>query len=263
MGLVRATALVVFSLVLLGAAEDPLPRVRTKSDVPPVNTNEPQASSTLTFDTPLIALAVEPIAAVTVDVRDAASATAAMREALAANDAPRFEAAYHSEMHDRLAAKYPAYARYIEQYRLVDARGQVWYPTSETRTFLAKQLRGGEGPTSPVVKARKAPPAEPKRRHAVLQKAELRRDAAAPAGVDAGAPSHDVLANDIRNAAKPPAPRVVEPVKADVAGGNSGGAGAILFVVLAMLAAGVVTLFVRTPKPEEPPAEIFPITRAS
>ena len=84
--------------------------------------------------------------------------------------------------------------------------------------------------------------------------------------MDAGAPSHDVLANDIHNAAKPP--HVVEPVKADVAGG---GAGAILFVVLAMLAAGVVTLFVRTPKPEETPvaepqadvAEIFPITRAS
>ena len=292
MGLVRATALVVFSLALLGAAEDPLPPVRAKSDVPPINTNEPQASSTLTFDTPLIALAVEPIAAVTVDVRDAASATAAMREALATNDAPRFEAAYKrarelganvaayddiekvwsfansdpngafydSEMHDRLAAKYPAYARTIEQYRLVDARGQVWYPTSETRAFLGKQLSGGEGPTSPVVKARKAPPAEPKRRHAVLQKAELRRDVAAPAGVDAGAPSHDVLANDIRNAAKPPVAHVVEPVKADVGGG---GAGAILFVVLAMLAAGVVTLFVRTPKPEEPPAEVFPITRAS
>ena len=62
MGLVRATALVVFSLALLGAADDPLPRVRSKSDVPPVNTNEPQASSTLTFDMPLIALAVEPIA---------------------------------------------------------------------------------------------------------------------------------------------------------------------------------------------------------
>ena len=294
MGLVRATALVVFSLALLGAADDPLPRVRSKSDVPPVNTNEPQASSTLTFDMPLIALAVEPIAAVTVDVRDAASATAAMREALATNDAPRFEAAYKrarelganvaayddiekvwsfansdpngafygSEMHDRLAAKYPAYARYIEQYRLVDARGQVWYPTSETRTFLAKQLRGGEGATSPVVKARKAPAAEPKRRHAVLQKAELRRDAAAPAGVDAGAPSHDVLANDIHNAAKPPvAVAPVEPVKADVAAGSGGAT--ILFVVLAMLAAGVVTLFVRTPKPEEPPAEIFPITRAS
>ena len=113
-----------------------------------------------------------------------------MRDALATNDAPRFEAAYKRarelganvaayddiekvwsfansdpngafydrEMHDRLAAKYPAYARYIEQYRLVDARGQVWYPTSETRAFLAKQLgvRGGEGATSPVVKAREA-----------------------------------------------------------------------------------------------------------
>src|SRR5438552_3030125 len=127
-----------------------------------------------------------------------------MREALAANDAARFEAAYKkarelganvaayddiekvwlfansdpngafydSELHDRLAAKYPAYARYIGQYKLVDARGQVWYPTSETREFLAKQI----GATStPRLRGGQAllPVPRPKVRHRVLQKAEV------------------------------------------------------------------------------------------
>jgi len=280
-GLLRATALVLFSLALFGVADDPLPRVRAKSDAPPANTNEPQSSSTIAYEMPAVTLAVEPIvAAVAVDARDAASAVAQMRDALASNDAPRFEAAYKraaelganvsayediekvwsyantdpngafygSEMHDRLAARHPGYAQYIERYRLVDGRGNVWYPTSETRQFLAGKVSVVPSVARATVReetSRPAPRHETRRRkHRAVHKAE----AALPAPV-----VNDALANDIRNAAAPPVAAVnapqPPPVQADMAA--SGGRATILFVVLSVIAVGLVTLFVRTPGVDE------------
>lgn len=43
-------------------------------------------------------------------------------------------------MHDRLNADYPGYDDFIADYRVADRKGNVLYPTAETRTFLLKQL---------------------------------------------------------------------------------------------------------------------------
>jgi hypothetical protein len=43
-------------------------------------------------------------------------------------------------MHDRLNANYPGYDHYIAEFRIADAKGNVLYPTAETRTFLVGQL---------------------------------------------------------------------------------------------------------------------------
>jgi hypothetical protein len=43
---------------------------------------------------------------------------------------------YGQDMYERLARAYPGYARFIDQYRIVDSRGNVFYPTSETREFV-------------------------------------------------------------------------------------------------------------------------------
>ncbi len=43
-------------------------------------------------------------------------------------------------MHDRLNADYPGYDDYIAEYRVADRKGNVLYPTTETRRFLLKQL---------------------------------------------------------------------------------------------------------------------------
>lgn len=43
-------------------------------------------------------------------------------------------------MHDRLIADYPGYDDYITEFRVADAKGNVLYPTAETRTFLVEQL---------------------------------------------------------------------------------------------------------------------------
>jgi hypothetical protein len=43
-------------------------------------------------------------------------------------------------LHDRLNADYPGYDDFIAGYRVADRKGNVLYPTAETRTFLLKQL---------------------------------------------------------------------------------------------------------------------------
>ncbi len=43
-------------------------------------------------------------------------------------------------LHDRLNADYPGYDDFIADYRVADRKGNVLYPTAETRTFLLKQL---------------------------------------------------------------------------------------------------------------------------
>jgi hypothetical protein len=53
---------------------------------------------------------------------------------------------YGRDMHDRLARAYPGYASYIETFRIVDSRGNVFYPTSETRTFLLQRAMEREAP---------------------------------------------------------------------------------------------------------------------
>lgn len=43
-------------------------------------------------------------------------------------------------LHDRLNADYPGYDDFIADYRVADRKGNVLYPTAETRAFLLKQL---------------------------------------------------------------------------------------------------------------------------
>ncbi|HXA18570.1 MAG TPA: hypothetical protein VN380_16370 [Thermoanaerobaculia bacterium] len=43
-------------------------------------------------------------------------------------------------LHDRLTADYPGYDDFIADYRVADRKGNVLYPTAETRTFLLKQI---------------------------------------------------------------------------------------------------------------------------
>ena len=43
-------------------------------------------------------------------------------------------------LHDRLNADYPGYDDFIADYRVADRKGNILYPTAETRMFLLKQL---------------------------------------------------------------------------------------------------------------------------
>lgn len=53
---------------------------------------------------------------------------------------------YDRAMYDRLARAYPGYAAYIDEFRLVDRRGNAFFPTAETRTFLIERAMQGDVP---------------------------------------------------------------------------------------------------------------------
>jgi len=50
--------------------------------------------------------------------------------------------------YDHLIADYPDYAKFIEEYRVIDSTGLPQYPTRETRAFLLKKLEN-TAPASP------------------------------------------------------------------------------------------------------------------
>jgi len=56
----------------------------------------------------------------------------------------RYGAYYNDDslpgLHDRLSADYPGYDDFIAGYRVADRKGNVLYPTAETRAFLIQQL---------------------------------------------------------------------------------------------------------------------------
>jgi hypothetical protein len=58
----------------------------------------------------------------------------------------RIGAFYGAETHDRLARAYPGYASFIDDLRVLDDRGNVYYPTSETRAFLLSRAIEGSAP---------------------------------------------------------------------------------------------------------------------
>jgi hypothetical protein len=65
---------------------------------------------------------------------------------------------YGRDLYERLNRAYPGYAAYIADYRIVDNRGNAFYPTSETRAFLLDRVI--EGRTPRVVIASKSPRVE-------------------------------------------------------------------------------------------------------
>ena len=112
------------------------------------------AAASANSDESLVALAIEP----EVDV-----SAPTLESAARANDFPTFDALYRAEpdpafralhelwtysmtdpvgafygaeMYQRFSREDPAYAEFIEPYRIVDSNGNAFYPSSETRAFL-------------------------------------------------------------------------------------------------------------------------------
>jgi hypothetical protein len=94
---------------------------------------------------------------------------------------------YGQEMHAQYSQAYRGYADYIDEHRIVDSRGNVFYPTSETRAFLLLQAARGTTTTTPAVVAQARPrlikasnePAKPARRS--TRPAPVSTPASAPA----------------------------------------------------------------------------------
>ncbi|MFL6246406.1 MAG: hypothetical protein ACJ74H_10310 [Thermoanaerobaculia bacterium] len=229
---------------------------------------------------PSIALAVDPI-------RDLTPPRVSLVDAARANDYATFDALYREEpspafaaLHElwtfsmtdpvgafygeetyaRLASAYPGFARYIDEYRIVDSNGNVFYPTSETRAFLLD--RAVEGRPTPRVQLASGTPASPpaeraaSRRRRTFVKARVEvppapavekaappkpapvqvaaRDAATSAGEDAGAP---------------------KTVQAAAVADNNFGTRGIFLLLIGIFGSGILALMLRTPR--ELPASIM------
>ncbi len=58
---------------------------------------------------------------------------------------------YGRDIHERFASAFPGYARFIEEYSIVDNNGNAFYPTSETRAFLLARALEGQAASSPLI----------------------------------------------------------------------------------------------------------------
>ncbi|MDQ3282465.1 MAG: hypothetical protein M3Q69_13775 [Acidobacteriota bacterium] len=204
---VLAFAVFNFHVVAIGQ-EQPLPPVTPRADAP--------------SEVMLVALETEPIHT---------TSEPSLAEAARANDYASFEAIYNEskqrgaivsqyeafhelwtysindpigafygqEMYERISRAYPGFASYIDDYRIVDNRGNVFYPTSETRDFLL--ARAIEGRTAPRVLIAQTNEAETPR--------EIAREVK-PAAVKAKAPVA-AKAPIAKVARSKPAPVVIEP----------------------------------------------------
>ncbi|HKO55749.1 MAG TPA: hypothetical protein VJ276_07705 [Thermoanaerobaculia bacterium] len=178
-----------------------------------------------------------------------------LRELWTYSQTERFGAFYGEELHARLARRYPGYAAYIDDYRIVDSRGQVFWPSAETRTFLLERALRSEVPEPEVrvAEARPSPglrPPSPRRAGRGAGGAQVPPIATAATVVQLPKPAPVAHQQPIAAAA------VLVP-RAD----NSAASGrGIFLMILGLVGVGVLTLMLRTPLEEQPAEERKMIT---
>jgi hypothetical protein len=85
---------------------------------------------------------------------DSAAAFAPLHELWTYGITDPVGAFYGPDIYERLTRAYPTFASYIAEYRIVDSNGNVFYPTSETRTFLLERALEGRTPGVQLVDGR-------------------------------------------------------------------------------------------------------------
>ena len=188
---------------------------------------------------------------------------------------------YGEEMYERMARAYPGYAEFIDQHRIVDSRGNVFYPTSETRAFVLERAMEGRAPRVMVAEDPKpAPVVATVQPAAGLRARPSRKTDEAPSSLERRAlsPSAPVVVAETpavapvvetapaaEAAAAPPV--AVQPAPAPVAAAQPEPTSSrgILLIVIGLLGVGLLAVMFRTPqdttlppiinvKPEEKPA---------
>ena len=252
---------VLFASPLFGQ-EEPLPSVMPRAQQEPV----------------LVALAVEPIREEPAfSLEDAARANdyvtfhALFEQAPSAAYAPLHElwthsindpigAFYGQEMYERFASRYPEFAAYIAEYKIIDDHGNVFYPTSETRAFLLARAIEGRTvtPSEPIRVARaerrsgfsptpartEATPAPPPTRRVRFKKAEVAPFTPAPVGLKPtlrSAPVPTPMSIPVKPTPAPVVAAAMVPEKPDLA------ARGILLVLIGLVGIGFLALMLRAP----------------
>jgi len=180
----------------------------------------------------------------------------------------RFGAFYGVETYSRLKTAYAGYAAWVEQYRIVDSNGNVFYPTAETRRFLVSAaVRGLVADVTPI---RPALVAQPEAARAAIPESVpvavvrpapatlLAEPVVAPtvtvSKVAAPAAAANLVATPPARTAKvlsPQQPATPVPASPRNTESRSGGLGRGIFLIIAgLLGAGTVSLMLKT-SPDE------------
>jgi hypothetical protein len=244
----------------------------------------------------LVSLPLEPEAAV--------APASTLESAVRANDFPTFDALYRAkpdpafralhelwtesmsaptgafygaDEYERLSREYPAYGKFIAQYRIVDSNGNAFYPASETRTFLLEHVAATPRVTPQRVAEQRASKRNVERRAERAAKpaertapAERRLPAGRSAGIlpagareargdvpagsqrsgrlEAGAPRN---APQVAEVTPAPSPVVKAPVPAPNPAPESTNRG-LLLLILGLIGVGLLALIMRTPREVSP-----------
>ncbi|HVE69971.1 MAG TPA: hypothetical protein VNI54_01285 [Thermoanaerobaculia bacterium] len=188
--------------------------------------------------------------------RDPHPAYAALNELWTYSVNDPIGAFYGADMYERFAARYPGFASYIDDHKIVDARGNVFYPTSETRTFLLARAAEGTIVTPREERVRVAAAPRPPRRArfrkaeatkpaAVVPKPEIVPAPAMQAAVVVEPPPPAPLQTAVAAASiLPQVPDAPPPAQTELAG--RGG----LLIAIGVAGIGVLGLLLRTPREE-------------
>ncbi len=155
---------------------------------------------------------------------------------------------FGAAMHDRLAARYPDYTKFIDDYRITDSRGVAFYPSAETRSFLLQQAIEGNDPVvaaAPVggQAAITTAPSSAAAPHAPSSKVTART--AAPGAVEPAEPlPADAQASDMSKVTRQPQPQIeAQPKLAEAEMVDSGATTrGIFLIILGLIGIGVLTM---------------------
>lgn len=295
-GLLVSLVLAPIASVSVIGQEEPLPAVVPKA-VPAIAAELPPVVLAVEpirdFHTPTLAEAARSNDYVTFDALyrqskergEAVAAYDTLHELWSWSVSDPIGAFYGADIHERLAAVYPDFTKFIDEHRIIDDRGNVFYPTSETRAFLAEKARLGDGgerraerrlqpaPAPPVAVAEAAPaPAEVVETPAPAP-APARQPAPEPAVVaevqPQAAPVPQPVVQSVPTAVLQPAaplaapPAAVPPAPADSILATRG----LLLLIIGLIGIGVLAVMLRTPgetpqvtilKPDAPEKPVAP-----
>lgn len=162
---------------------------------------------------------------------------------------------YGARLHDRLAARYPDYGKFIVEFTITDSHHQPFYPSAETRRFLLQQAIEGNDPivagtahTTPAGVAVAA--AAPVAKRASVSSDTARATATSPIEPPETLPA-DALASDMSKVTPQQRttslqPKAIEAEMVDTAGTTRG----IFLVILGLVGIGVLTMTVQASSSE-------------
>lgn len=190
---------------------------------------------------------------------------------------------YGRDLYEKLSRAYPGYAAYIADFRIVDDRGNVFYPTSETRKFLLDRVNERKAPRVQIAESKPAPAPHrgvqaswPASKPTPTPKPEAGQEAYTPPVAVAAQPVQQPVQQSVPQPLPQPTqqlqqpPATQQPTQQPTTQPTSGRG--ILLLIIGLIGIGLLAVILRTPRevpiqivqtPQQPPANVEPLRKTS